>query len=96
MFVKFWATSAVFERQRKKTYQRSFRAVLLFGVLTAVAGCAALSQPLAGPDPSDPSVRVPSTGYRSTLGAYKSQRPVEPRDWTDTNERVTPQPKSGQ
>lgn len=96
MSVQFWATSAVFERQCTKLFQRSFRAVLLFGALTAVAGCAAPSQPLLGPDPSDASVRVPATGYRSTLGAYRSQRPVEPGDWMDANERVTPQPKPGQ
>jgi hypothetical protein len=95
MSMQFWATSAVFERQETKLLQRSVRAVLLVGALTAVAGCAAPSQTFFGPDPSDPSVRVPATGYRSTLAGYRSQRPVEPGDWVGTNERVTPQPKSG-
>lgn len=96
MSMQFWATTAVFERQCTKLFHRSFRAVLFFCALTAVAGCAAPPPPFLGPDPSDPSVRVPATGYRSTLGAYRSQRPVEPGDWIDTNERVTPQPKPGQ
>ena len=94
--MRFWATSAVFKRRYTKLFQRSCRAVLLFGALTAVAGCAAPSPPLAGPDPSDPSVRVSPAGYRSTLAPYRSQRPVEPGDWKDINERITPQPKPGQ
>jgi hypothetical protein len=51
------------------------------------------SAPYAGPDPSDPGVRVPAAGYRSTLGRYTSQRPVEPAPWREQNERVTPAPK---
>lgn len=96
MSVQFWATSAVFKRQCTRLFQLGLRAVLLVGVLIAVAGCAARSTPFAGPDPADPSVRVPAVGYRSTLAGYRSQRPVEPGDWVDTNERVTPQPKPGQ
>jgi hypothetical protein len=52
--------------------------------------------PVAGPDPADPSARAPRVDYRSTTGAYKSQRPVEPAPWGEQNERVTPAPKSGQ
>jgi hypothetical protein len=95
MSTQFWATSAVFERQNTKLLQRGLGAVLLVGALIAVAGCAAPSQPLFSPDAADPSVRVPPTRYRSTLGPYSSQRPVEPGDWLGTNERVTPQPKPG-
>jgi hypothetical protein len=72
------------------------KAAALVGMSAAVAGCAKPARPLAGPDPSDASIRVPPAVYRSTLGAYRSQRPAEPGDWTDTNERVTPQPKPGQ
>ena len=95
MSTQSWATSAVFERQDTKLLQRSLRAVLLVGALIAVTGCTAPSQPFVGPDPADTSVRVPPTRYRSTLGPYSSQRPVEPGDWVDANERVTPQPKPG-
>jgi hypothetical protein len=96
MSMRFWALPAVFERRLTKLFQPAYRAVLLLGALIAVAGCAAPLQPSAGPDPSDPSVRVPPAGYRSTLGAYRSQRPVEPGDWKDINERITPQPKPGE
>jgi len=96
MSIQFWAASAVFKRRYTKLLRRNCCVVLVVGVLTAVAGCAAPSQPPAGPDPADPSVRVPPAGYRSTLGAYRSQRPVEPGDWKDINERITPQPKSGE
>lgn len=96
MSVQFRVTSAVLKRRCAKLFQLSFRAILFIGALTAVAGCVVPSTPFVGPDPSEPSVRVPAVAYRSTLGGYRSQRPVEPGDWVDTNERVTPQPKSGQ
>jgi hypothetical protein len=75
-----------------------------FGVLAAMpvlalllAGCTdAPRLPVTGPDPSDPGTRAPRVGYRSTIGSYKSQRPVEPAPWGEQNERVTPAPKSGQ
>jgi hypothetical protein len=60
-------------------------------------GCsAAPPAPLARGDPSDPRARAPRVDYRSTVGSYKSQRPVEPAPWGEQNERVAPQPKSGQ
>ena len=46
--------------------------------------------PLAGPDPSSPTARVPATAYRPVLGGYVSQRPVEPAPWREQNERVAP------
>lgn len=64
-------------------------ALLVLSVL--VPGCsAAPSSPLAGPQPSDPAVAVPATRYRSTLGSYARQRPVEPSPWREQNERVAP------
>ena len=59
-----------------------------------LTGC--LPTPLVGPDPSDPGARTPPVGYRSTIGPYRSQRPVSPAPWGEQNERVTPQPKSSQ
>jgi hypothetical protein len=77
---------------------------ITFGVRAAVpvlvlllAGCTdAPRLPVAGPDPSDPGTRAPRVGYRSTIGSYKSQRPVDPGPWGEQNERVAPRPKSGQ
>ena len=38
-----------------------------------IQGCAATPQrPLTGPDPADPDVRVPATGYRSALRDFHS------------------------
>jgi len=63
-------------------------------VALLVAGCAnPPPPPLAGADPADPGARVPRVGYRSTVGGYTSQRPVEPRPWGEQNERVAPLPK---
>lgn len=61
-----------------------------------VAGCALPAGPFYGPDPSDPRVRVPAATYRSVTSGYTSQRPAEPGSWREQNERVAPQPKSGE
>ena len=61
--------------------------------LVMQACSASTASPWRGPDPSDASVRIAPAGYRSTVGAYMSQRPVEPRPWLQQNERVAPQPK---
>jgi hypothetical protein len=47
-------------------------------------------------NPDDPRAPVPRAGYRSTIGPYKSRRPVEPAPWNEQNRGVAPQPKSGQ
>jgi hypothetical protein len=67
-------------------------AVAAFALL---AGACSSPQTLrsVGPDPSDSSVRVPVTAYRSTVRGYIRQRPVEPGSWQEQNERVTPAPK---
>ena len=77
---------------------------ITFGVLVALAslglllsGCTdAPRAPVAGPDPSDPGARTPRVDYRSTIGPYKSQRPVDPAPWTEQNDRAAPASKSGQ
>ena len=69
----------------------------LFLLAPLTLGCSgAPPPPLAAADPSDPAARAPPVGYRSTIGSYKSQRPVEPAPWGEQNERVAPQPKPGQ
>jgi hypothetical protein len=58
------------------------------------AACMSVPErPLAGPDPSDPTVRVRATEYRPVLGSYAAQRPVEPAPWREQNERVAPAEK---
>lgn len=93
MFVQFWTTVSVFRRQPTTPFQRSFRAVLFFGTLTALVGCATPPRPFAGPDPSDPEVRVPAATYRTALSGYTSQRPVGPAPWRERNEPVAPAEK---
>jgi len=61
--------------------------------LPAAACLAAPERPFAGPDPSDPAVRVPAAAYRPVLGGYRSQRPVEPAPWREQNDRVAPAEK---
>jgi hypothetical protein len=70
---------------------------VLAGLAILLAGCADPPRlPAAGPDPADPGARAPRVDYRSTIGAYRSQRPVDPAPWVEQNERVAPAPKSGQ
>jgi hypothetical protein len=69
---------------------------VLAGLVLLLAGCAdAPRSPAAGPDPADPGARAPRVDYRSTVGGYRSQRPVDPAPWVEQNERVAPAPKSG-
>ncbi len=67
---------------------------VLLALVTAVGGCTAAPRLHAfADDPADPSARVPTTGYRSTIGSYTSLRPVEPSSWREQNERVAPRPR---
>jgi hypothetical protein len=70
---------------------------VLPGLAIILAGCTdAPRLPVAGPDPADPGARAPRVDYRSTIGSYKSQRPVDPAPWGEQNQRVAPTPKPGQ
>jgi hypothetical protein len=66
---------------------------IVIAVTLLTAACKPLSYPLAGGDPSDPSVPVPPVRYQSSLGSYERHRPVNPAPWRQQNEQVTPQPK---
>jgi hypothetical protein len=61
--------------------------------LLAAACVSAPERPYAGPDPSDPTARVPAVAYRSAVSGHVSQRPVEPASWREQNERVAPRPR---
>jgi hypothetical protein len=92
------ASDAAVERADAKPLQITFAVLVAVPALALLlAGCtSAPRSPVAEADPSDPGARVPRVDYRSTIGPYKSQRPVDPAPWTEQNERVAPAPKSGQ
>jgi hypothetical protein len=67
--------------------------VAMAALSVLLAACAVVPQvPYAGRDPSDAAAPVPAVGYRSTIGTYQSQRPVEPASWREQNERIAPAP----
>jgi hypothetical protein len=73
---------------------RAVRGVSVAVLCVLASPCfAAPKRPAAGPDPSDPNVRVPSATYRPVVSGYRSQRPVEPLPWRERNEQVAPTPK---
>jgi hypothetical protein len=98
MFTQLAWRFAASERRRKASSGAPIASLLLLLVLASLTpGCSgAPPAPLTAADPSDPAARAPPVGYRSTIGSYKSQRPVEPAPWGEQNERVAPRPKSGQ
>jgi hypothetical protein len=71
------------------------RALALGCGVALLTACSAAPPPapLTGAHPADPGVRVPPASYRSALGDYRSQRPVEPKPWVEQNERVAPAEK---
>jgi hypothetical protein len=96
MSAQFWPRSAA-ANWRPTLWRYRLPAVLTACALLA-QGCAATPpQPFQGADASNPDARVPSAAYRSVLGNYSSQRPVEPSPWRKSDERVAPtQKKDGQ
>lgn len=59
-------------------------------------GCAAPPPALlAGADPAEAGAPVRAATYRSSVGAYVRQRPVEPKAWGEQNQGVAPTPRSG-
>ena len=96
MSAQSWASSAViFGRQLAALFQGwRGKAALLFMLAALNVGCASVPpRPSIGADPADPAARVPAVRYRSTIGPYTSQRPVEPAPWGEQNERVAPEPR---
>ena len=67
---------------RHASHTRFSHYTLLLATALIVAGCTTVPQPLTGPDPADPDVRVPATGHRSVLRDFHSAQPSEPAPWT--------------
>jgi hypothetical protein len=81
--------SAGSDRQEQPFWQRHFAALVLALLLP---GCTQAPSRSLAPDPADPRAAAPPVTYRSTVGGYTSQRPVEPRPWGEQNQRVAPAP----
>jgi hypothetical protein len=79
--------------RRAVAARATLRILATFGAI-ALTSCTPPPSPLAGLDPSDPAAPVAGVGHRSTIGGYRSQRPVEPQSWIEQNQRVAPQPDS--
>jgi hypothetical protein len=86
------AMDAAIEPAAAKLFQiRLGTIAAVSALLLLLAGCGDPPRmPVAGPDPADPGARTPPVGYRSTVGSYKTQRPVDPAQWGEQNERVAP------
>ena len=82
-------------RQRVTPFRRRLGGALAASILALLTQACATTPAsrFSGPDPSDPQTRVPAVGYRSSIGPFTSQRPVEPTAWREQNERVAPEPK---
>ena len=62
--------------------------------LLLLAGCtAAPPAPVSGAHPANPDASARPAAYRPVVGPYASQRPRDPSDWRQNNERVAPQEK---
>jgi hypothetical protein len=90
MLVQLRAAQAAMARQRA-----ALGRVLAVAMLaTSIGACAATPpSPLAGADPASTSTRVPPLKYRSTVGTYSGQRPVEPAPPPAPSAPGTPPPK---
>lgn len=84
MSLQFWSWPAAALRRATLWRYRRYAALTVCALL--LQGCTATPpRPLAGDDASDPAARVPAVGYRSVLGSYSTQRPVEPSAWRERN-----------
>lgn len=62
--------------------RRATHCALLISAALTVQGCAETpQQPLTGPDPADPDVRVPTTPYLSAIRDRQGVQPTEPSPW---------------
>ncbi len=89
---QFWPRSTA--AMRRSILWRYRLPAFLTASALLIQGCtAAPPRPFDADKASDPEVRTPPTAYRSVLGNYSSQRPVEPAPWREPNDRAAPLPK---
>jgi hypothetical protein len=87
-------TAAPCARHTTHIHAQVLRAIAVLAAAVLASACSTEPRsPSAGPDPSDPRVRVPQAAYRSTIEPYESLRPVDPAPWTQQNQQVTPPAK---
>jgi hypothetical protein len=66
--------------------------LLTAAAASLLAGCATLPPPpVAGRDPSDPTVRV-AARYAPVMAGTVDHRPVDPKPWAEQNRGVAPKP----
>ena len=59
-----------------------------------LAGCTGTPpSPVVGAHPANPDIPSRPAAYRSVIGLHSSQRPRDPSEWRENNERVAPQEK---
>jgi hypothetical protein len=70
--------------------------LLTAAAASLLAGCATFPpSPVAGRDPSDPTVRVKPARYASVTAGTVDHRPVEPKPWAEQNQDVAPKTSGG-
>lgn len=93
MFAHPWRYASVPLRRRSAHHPHPI-AVAALCLAALVAGCSvAPPAPVAGTHPANPDTRTRPGAYRPVIGPYVSQRPRDPSDWRQSNERVAPQEK---
>ena len=80
-------------RSARQLFQAALPVGLLFSVLVTASCTSAPPGPVARRDPSDPAAASAPVAYRSVVGPYQRQRPVDPTPWREQNERVAPREK---
>lgn len=64
-------------------------------IVGTVHGCAPVPPPFIAPEPFDVGMPAPATHYRSTIGSYISQRPVQPGSWKEQNAQLARSSEQG-
>jgi hypothetical protein len=79
---------------RRSTSQFILPALALLLSAFVATGCtSAPPAPIAGPNPANASAATPPVAYRSVIGPYTSNRPRDPSEWGEQNQRITPSEK---
>jgi hypothetical protein len=71
---------------------RFIRVTLTAGLCALLAGCTGPAR-LTAAHPADPDSSARPVTYRNVIRPYAKQRPGDPSEWRQSNERVAPQEK---